>query len=681
MSDDSMNDSRRRFLKASGAGAVALTLAGCSDSGGSGDDDQNNSSDSNDSQDTPEQNTTNPDEIERGGTFTIGMDQQPKGINPLSTSSAYSWSILDYVYCWGTTIDPVNFEVMPSAYTEWTVENASGEDAEPDVYFNLRDGLTFSDGEDLTVEDVIFTYNYLMEKQPGRYVSTVEPIASVEEADNDWDVHLKLSQPIGTYDSTQLQVPLLPKHIWEEVDDYQAYQPQDNDGPIGAGPGEITTYSPDTAIEVTFRDEAPLQNLEWIQDHDNLIAGGPFIDSVRFKIYGSESALTNAFLNDDVDTVYSSIDTSKVEEIQDTDGKSIVEGYDTGYAHYSFNLRRTPLDDLTFRQVLGFAYDDIYWTQQLQRGYVQEGDFVMPPGYSAVRPDADGDAELLTGAASQAFTFRGVDATSSEVDVEGIRQFLTEGQVITGEGGTYVGIDYPGSLTDVSAGQTEAKHDYSFGDVESSVLEDADVDQEIRINGDTIEDINDGPLQMLIYPAKDSPKAAQMVERYVSNLRSIGIPIEREVMTFNTMLNAVYAEEDFDIFPMSWSSLSPFGASSLYGLFHSDNADDHSEENDDGETNTDTMLNNAMGYGLFDDATADDLISQCRTEMETEARNDLAKQAVEQIYLDFPTMVNSYEQVQWPVNSGNWDGFVSNIPGPGDSYLGTNVLQVHQKSD
>ncbi|QCJ48562.1 MULTISPECIES: ABC transporter substrate-binding protein [Haloprofundus] len=680
MSDDSMNGSRRRFLKASGAGAVALTLAGCSD-GGNGGDDQGTDGNSSETDDTPEKNTTNPDEITRGGTFTVGMDQQPKGINPLSTSSAYSWSILDFVYCWGTTIDPVNFNVNPSAYTEWTVENASGDDAEPDVYFNVRDGLTFSDGEDLTVEDVIFTYNYLMEKKPGRYVSTVEPIQAVEEADNDWDVHMKLAQPIGTYDSTQLQVPLLPKHVWEEVDDYQAYQPQENGGPIGAGPGEITTYSPDTAIEVTFRDEAPLQNLQWLQDHDNLLAGGPFIDSVRFKIYGSQSALTQAFLNGEIDTVYSSIETSKVEQVEETDGQSIVQGYDTGYGHYSFNLRRTPLDDLAFRQVLGFAFDDIYWTQQLQRGYVQEGDFVMPPGYSAVRPDAGGDGELLTGAASQAFTFRGVDPTSSEVDVEGIRQFLTDGQVVTGEGGTYVGLDYPGSLTDVSAGQSEAKHDYSFGEVESSVLQDADAEQEIRVNGETITSMNDGPLQMLIYPAKDSPKTAQMVERYVSNLRSIGIPIERKVMTFNTMLNAVYAEEDFDIFPMSWSSLSPFGASSLYGLFHSDNADDHSEENEDGETNTDTLLNNPMGYGLFEDATADDLISQCRTEMDTEKRNDLAKQAVEQIYLDFPTMITSYSQVQWPVNSGEWDGFVGNIPGPGDSYLGTNIMQVHQKDN
>ncbi|WP_224447259.1 twin-arginine translocation signal domain-containing protein [Haloprofundus salilacus] len=104
MSDDSMNDSRRRFLKASGAGAVALTLAGCSDGGNAGNDGDGNGTE--DTEDTPQQNTTDPNEITRGGTFTVGMDQQPKGINPLSTSSAYSWSILDFVYCWGTTIDP-----------------------------------------------------------------------------------------------------------------------------------------------------------------------------------------------------------------------------------------------------------------------------------------------------------------------------------------------------------------------------------------------------------------------------------------------------------------------------------------------------------------------------------------------------------------------------------------------
>ncbi len=691
MSDSHEDSGRRRFLKGTGVAAVSMGLAGCSGSGGESTATPTPTEESTPTPTEDETPTPVPEqEYPEGGDFVVGMGEPVDSLNILASNTAYADLVFGQIYEYGTSVDPVNFEVHPSVYTDWTFEELEDtEDDENDlpdvlVQFNVRDGLTFNDGSELSISDVVFTYNFLLDANPGKYAGTLNPIVSVQEAESDdWDVQMRMNKPIGTYASSQLSLPILPESQWGDVDPgkFQEYEPFENGGPIGLGPGVVTKYQPDTATEVSYAEregEYTLTDLDWREDVNGLISGGPFLDSVRFKIFGSTAALEQALLQGELDSLYSNIRGSKIPQVKEKEGYRLVKGFDTGYGHFSFNLRNVPFDDLTFRQIFGFAYDDVFWIDRLKRGRAQEGDFIMPPGYVAVRPEtAADDASILTDERSQAFHFR--QQTAGVPDVEGIRKFLTEGQAITGEGGTYVGKEYGGSFTGVTASSSGGKHDYSFGEVKSQVLKDnPDADKEIRVNGKTIPEINDGPIKMYVYPAKSAPLDAKMVDNYVSALAQIGIPVERQVMSFNTMIGKVYGSENFDLFPMGWVNLSIFATGTLYGLFHSDNADDHSTADTGDKNNTDTLLNNPMGYGLFDDATADDLITQARTELDTEERNSLARQAVEKIYLDFPTMVRSYDVINWPVNEADWNGYLENIPGPGSTYLGTQFAQIHK---
>jgi peptide/nickel transport system substrate-binding protein len=668
---------RRSFLKAGGAGAVAVSLAGClgGDDGGSG---NNGSSQGQGGNGTQSGNADmDPEQIPEGGVFTVGLPEAPAGLNTLATSSSYSFAILDFINEFGTAITPKDFDIRPSLYTDWTIENTEGNDPSPTVLFSVRDGagLTFTDGESFGVDDVVFTYNYMLENQPGRYVSTIDPIESVETASgNDWDVRMEMDRVVGTYDSNQLQIPILPEHVWSNVDNYQQYEPTANGGPVGLGPGEVTEFNPDTAIELTFRDDFDtLNTLDWVKEDDVLAPGGPFLDTLRFQVFGSQNALNQALLQGNIDATYLGLDSpQQIEQVKESQNRSLVSGPDSGFSYQAFNLRRTPLDDVAFRQAYSFAFDDFYWTENLKRGYAVEGDFVMPPGYGKVRPETGTDQELLEGPSTQALTFRAAGPESSEPNVQGIRDFLTSGTVISGDQGTFVGSEYPGAITDVTASQTEARHDYSFGPVQSQVLQQADnANQEIRVNGETITEMRDGPLVLLQDPPQDQPQEAKAIQRLVENLHAVGIPIQTQVLDFNTMLDKVYAQEDFDIYPMGWNSLSSFAVSSLYSLFHSDNADP--------DGSSDTLLNNAVGYGLEGNAGADQLISQARGEPDSQRRNDLARQAVEKIYLDVPYMLLSYDEVQWPVNTADFDGFIQNLTDPGGYSFATEMSQVHQK--
>ncbi len=653
-----------------GAGALAVGMAGCT--GGDGDDTDTPTEDSTPTETATPGQVDEQEEIPRGGTLTIGLPQPPQGLNPLSTSSSYSWTILDHFMAYGTALDPVTYEdVRPSAYTDWTVENV--ESGEPDIYFNVRDGLTFSDGEDFGIDDVLFSYQYLMDQQPGRYLTTVDPINEVSEADNDWDVHISMSQSIGTWETSQLQVPLLPQHRWEDVDSFEQKTPGEEGSLVGLGwAAELTQYEPDTSAALNLRNdgEYPLTQLSWIEDHDNLRSGGPFLDTIQFRIYQSESTMNQDLLDDEIDTYYGSVSVSQYDQVQDDDSIGLVQGQDDGISYFAYNVRRTPFDDILFRQAMNLLWDEVYWTQRLQRDLVHDGDFVLPPSFTAIRPETHADTELLTDPATNAYNFR--QSSPGVPDYEGIRNFLTSGEPITGDSGTFVGQDYPGSLHDVSASVNEPLHDYEFGEVQSDILQEAGVNQELYVNGQTIPEIKGGPVSYLMYPPESSPQLTQADEKWSQNMIQLGIPVEREVQTFNSLLGRVYSQEDFDLYHMGWSNMSPFGTGSLYGLFHGDNADDHSEGT------TETQLNNPMGYGLFDYATADERISTARQEMEAETRNAQVAEILEKIYLDSPYMVFSYSKVQWPINSNEFAGFLEGVPAPGSSNMVSHFYNAYQ---
>lgn len=656
---DERGRTRRSFLRASGAGAVAVSATGCF-----GDDGEDGASE--------QPGGTEPDGIERGGNFTVGLPSGIEAPNPLTASSAYTWSVLELVYQSGVFVEPQSFEVLPWAFTEWEYEEL---DEGMNVYFSVNDELRWTDGEAFTVDDALFTYEYYMDQKPARYLAAIDPMEAVSEADNGFDVRLELNEVVGSWEVEQLGLYLLPRHVWEGVDDHTT---PEGDEPVGLGPGRITRMDPDTAIEVALDGESPFTRYDWVDEHELFIAEGPYLDSIRFQVFGSKSALQQEFLNGNIDAIYDdAFDVNKAEDVESRDGLSLIGGQAAGYNHYTVNMRVPPFDDQAFRQALRMAMDEIQWVQRMELGFAVPGSVVVPPAYEHIRPETAVGEEVQQSPdqeshpALEALWFR--EAEDGVLDVEAIREFLRSGEVISGQGGTYAGFEYPGSLTDFGETfQTESAYDYEFGEVRSDVLRKADADAELYVDGQTIEERNGGPLTMLNYPPDARPDVVEFTQNYVANLRRLGVPIEQEIVSFNSMSERVYLEADFDIYPMGWSNFSTRGATSLYSFFHSDNA--HAED-----SGFDTFAYNASGYGLEGLPGADEEIDAMRRELDDERRNALVRQVAERMYLEAPTLVRSYPLLQWPVNAGEYAGFISDVPGPGSNNLWKQCLNVHRR--
>ncbi|WP_458206350.1 ABC transporter substrate-binding protein [Haladaptatus sp. NG-SE-30] len=669
------DDSRRNFLKASGAGAVALSLAGCSTQNNNDDEGENTSTTSTGSTTTEAAGTVEvgPDNITPGGTLRYGLPSNPDSPNIFLSGSVYSAVALSPIYNYGITTDPVTFEVKENVFTDWEVKNADKE--KPDIYFNVRkEGLEWNDGEKFKpIEDVLFSYQYVLDNEPGEY-SVWNDFDAIEEASNDWDLHIKMSKQVGTWDSTILGgAPIIPKHKWEGVD-YKNYDPmkENDEGPVGTGPGKLTKYNPDTSMQVKFRRDYidntyALNSLQWIKDHKSLVHGGPFLDGVNFKVYGGTGPMTQAFLNGDIDTHYGSFKASKIPKVQKSEDKGLMKGYDSGFSYYGFNCRRAPLDDVALRQAMAFLFDDKYWTQTLKGGFVIKGDYAHSPGYRAARPESVHDGNLLTDPQTNAFDFR--SAGGKKPDIEGVRKFLTDGNVVSGKG-TYVGKEFPGTYSGVKASRSSSKYEYTFGSVKSKALKNSNADKELLVDGKTIPEMMDGDsLTIFIDPPSEKPNEAKAIAQWVKNLKQLGIPVSTKPIEFNTMTGKVYQTEEFDIYPMGWGGTDPYGTS-IEAFFHSrQSGDDHEK-----------FAYNSTGYGVSG-GSADKLIDTAYSETEPEPRNKKWAKAIERVYLDMPYMVQDYAKYRWPMNTAKFGGVVENIVDPAYANWGVEYGNMYLKKN
>ena len=109
------------------------------------------------------------------------------------------------------------------------------------ITFTLREGLKWSDGEALTADDVIFTYDYIKQFPALDFISVSAQLASVEKVD-DRTVKFNLNEANSLIANTIVGMPIVPQHIWADVADPVTFA---NENPVGSGPmTEITRFTP-----------------------------------------------------------------------------------------------------------------------------------------------------------------------------------------------------------------------------------------------------------------------------------------------------------------------------------------------------------------------------------------------------------------------------------------------------
>ena len=145
--------------------------------------------------------------------FSVLSD--PKTFN--AVLSAESPNIFGLTYEGLITENPITGKKEPTLAESWTISEDN-----KTIIFTLRDGLKWSDGQPLTSEDVIFSYNdlYLNPKIPNNYrdslrIGESKAFPKIQKLD-DRRIQFQITEPFAPFlDAAEL--PILPAHILRET--------------------------------------------------------------------------------------------------------------------------------------------------------------------------------------------------------------------------------------------------------------------------------------------------------------------------------------------------------------------------------------------------------------------------------------------------------------------------------
>ncbi|MFZ0627250.1 MAG: ABC transporter substrate-binding protein [Acidimicrobiia bacterium] len=354
--------------------------------------------------------TSPPADDKSGGTLIAAQGAEPDRLDPHLTSAYASFQILENVY--DTLVQPgPDLSMEPALATDWEIS-----DDNLTWTFHLRQGVTFQNGREFTADDVVYSYNRIMDPDTG--AANAYRFASVDEVvavdDSTVEIHLNRPTPnllvnIGAFKG----MAIVPQEI---VDDGSI-----DTHPVGTGPFQFVSSSPDQGI-VLERNEN-----YWRADE-----GLPYLDQIRFvQIPDQTTKLTN-LESGDVDWV-DSVPPQDLESLAANDSVVLERVPGGDYHYFALNEARPPFDNPDVRRAIAMAIDRSEITEAAQFGAATPNQTAIPEGnfwyhdYAPFTPgDTDGAQTLLDQAGVS-------DLTIEFLVTSDFPETVTQAQVIASE--------------------------------------------------------------------------------------------------------------------------------------------------------------------------------------------------------------------------------------------------------
>ncbi len=290
--------------------------------------------------------------------LTIGSPQEPDTLNPLDSTSVWGWKWMRMYYDKLVRLSP---EIEPLPWAAATI--TAVDDVTIDI--TLREGMTFHDGEPVTAEDVKFTFDYYVDQDFGYFRAFLTPIESVEVTGT-LGVRFNLSTPFAPFITVTLsQIPILPAHIWSGIDNPADLAP-DQIPQVGSGPFQFDRY-----------DRGEYKRLNVYPQH--FAAADIDIEAVEMIVYADSEGVFTGMQTGELDMTAWRMEPGQIPLAEANDDLVVVSVPDFGYFHMTWNLRRSPFDNVAARRALTMATDRQHMVNVLLDGRGEVGSSVVAP--------------------------------------------------------------------------------------------------------------------------------------------------------------------------------------------------------------------------------------------------------------------------------------------------------------
>jgi peptide/nickel transport system substrate-binding protein len=295
----------------------------------------------------------------------IGLTQDWETLNPISGFAVSEYEIWNIHYATLTNKAADDFANIPGLAESW-----EGSDDGLTYTYTLREGLTWSDGEPLTAEDVVWNINMARDQEWDNMISTVANLEATLIDDRTIEVTSSVPDP----KLPTLDVYLVPKHIWEPIaTDYDSVTQYDASDFVGSGPFVVTEFNKGESVIMT----ANPSYYGWEGEE-------PPIDRVVFRLFENPDAMVAALQRGELDAAHG-LPAGSVDALEADPDIEVVVGAQGGFYEYALNGGALPdgqphpaLLDIEVRRAIGHAIDEQAIIEDLWFGLVEPIETISP---------------------------------------------------------------------------------------------------------------------------------------------------------------------------------------------------------------------------------------------------------------------------------------------------------------
>ena len=475
-------------------------------------------------------------------------------------ATVWNFYVLGNFYPSLFTYSDQRFDWIPSLATDFPTELTQ----EGDFWVSevkMKQGVKWSDGEEITAEDVAFTANTVLELQlPGGNWQAVydwDVLDHVEAVDKyTVKFYFKEKPGLARWQFGAAMGPILPKHYWESVVE-EAKKADDPaatlfahvpEGEPSAGGFMFDKWEKGAYVEISenpnyfFKGAKVIEYAngaykEVLPDGTEFTAYGdptgdvsleftvgPYVPSVIYTLYGTKDAAVMAMREGEIDFMLDPLGLTKglQEQLAGVEGITLIKNPSNGFRYLAFNCRRAPMDMKEFRQAVAILIDKEFITDQLLQKTALPIYTVVPEGNAFwYNPDVP---QLGKGLSRE----------------ERINKAL---ELLKGAGFTW----------EVEPAWNPDKKAVDPGSGMKMP------------NGEPVPE-----MELLAPSAGYDPMRATAAIWIEQWLKEFGIPVKANLTGFNVIVPKVFSEVDFDMYILGWGlSLYPDYVSDF---FHSANA-------------------------------------------------------------------------------------------------------------
>jgi peptide/nickel transport system substrate-binding protein len=308
-------------------------------------------------------------------TIIVALARTPLTLDPADYSHRETENVIRNMFDGLVTRDArsgVHLEIAESM--EWLDETT--------LEVKLRQGVMFHNGDELTADDVIYTYERILTDDAIEYPEPhssprrgfLGPMDSLEKVD-DYTVLINFRSPWPVWDQLLVHNQIIPMDYMEEVGAEGFLN-----NPVGAGPFKFVSAT-------AGYDEIVLQRF------DDYWGGAPTLDrdgpacveGAIFRTIPEASTRVAALLAGEVDII-AEVPPELVRLLEQTPGVEVYTAPSTRPIWMQMNVTLAPFDDVRVRQAMNYAIDVDLLIETLYNGRGQPLAGVLSPLNSMAHP-------------------------------------------------------------------------------------------------------------------------------------------------------------------------------------------------------------------------------------------------------------------------------------------------------